>query len=57
MDGFGERRVDCGGCGGCIVGSWGEDVWGKEVQEEGEVWGGEDGEGFDEDVGCGFVTG
>ena len=30
---------------------------GEEVEEEGEVWGGKDGEGFDEDVGCGFVAG
>lgn len=28
---------------------------GEEVQAEGEVGGGEDGEGFDEDVGCGLV--
>ena len=54
MDGFGERCVDCGGGGGSI---WGENVRGKEVEEEGEVGGGEDGEGFDEDVGCGFVAG
>ncbi len=38
-------------------GGRGEDVWGEEVQAEGEVGGGEDGEGFDEDVGYGFVAG
>lgn len=30
---------------------------GQEVEAEGEVGGGEDGEGFDEDVGDGFVAG
>ena len=30
---------------------------GEEVQAETEVRGGEDGEGFDEDVGCCFVAG
>lgn len=30
---------------------------GQEVEAEGEVRGGEDGEGFDEDVGDGFVAG
>lgn len=57
MDGFRERCVNCGGRGGRVVGSWGEDVWREEVQEEGEVRGGEDGEGFDEDIGCGFIPG
>lgn len=52
MDGFGE-----GGVGGAEggVGGRGEDVGGEEVQAEGEVGGGEDGEGFDEDVGGGLV--
>jgi len=34
-----------------------EDVGGEEVEEEGEVGGGEDGEGFYEGVGDGFVAG
>jgi len=29
----------------------------EQVEEEGEVGRGEDGEGFYEDVGCGFVAG
>ena len=29
---------------------------GEEVQAEGEVWGGEDGEGFDEDGGYGVFV-
>ena len=32
-------------------------MWGKEVQAETEVGGRENGEGFHEDVGCGFVAG
>lgn len=52
LDGFGEGGVGWGGGGGR-----GEEVRGQEVQAEGEVWGGEDGEGFDEDVGDGFVAG
>ena len=32
-------------------------MWWEEVEGEREVWGGEDGEGFDEDVGDGFVAG
>lgn len=47
LDGFGEgvdwRRDEC--------------VRGEEVQAEGEVRGGEDGECFNEDVGDGFVAG
>ena len=57
MDGFGERRVNCRGGRGRIIGSWGEDVWRKEMQQEGEVRGRKDGEGFDENIGCGFVAG
>lgn len=61
MDGFGEGGVRCGR--GVVVvvvvglglGGGGEDVWGEEVEAEREVGGGEDGEGFDEDVGCGLV--
>lgn len=34
----------------------GEDVGGKEGETEAEVGAGEDREGFDEDVGCRFVT-
>ena len=34
-----------------------EDVWRKEVEAKGEVWRWEDGEGFDKDVGGGFVAG
>ncbi len=49
LDGFGQGRV--GGVGGR-----GEDVRGEQVQAEGKVGGGEDGEGFDEDVGDGFVA-
>ena len=32
-------------------------MWGEEVQAEGEIGGGEDGHGFYEDVGYGFVAG
>jgi hypothetical protein len=32
-------------------------VWGEEGQTQGEVGAGEDGEGLDEDVGDGLVTG
>jgi hypothetical protein len=32
-------------------------VWGEEVEGEREVWGGEDGERFDEDVGDCLVAG
>jgi hypothetical protein len=32
-------------------------VWGEERQTQGEVGAGEDGEGLDEDVGDGLVTG
>lgn len=46
-----------GGGGGGGGGGEGEDVGGEEVEAEGEVWGREDGEGFDEDVGDGFVAG
>lgn len=57
LDGFGEGgvrlRKGCGGGGG----RRGEDVGREEVEAEGEVRGGEDGEGFDEDVGDGFVAG
>lgn len=56
LDGFGERGVwDLEGEGGGR--GRGEDVWGEEVEAEGEVGGGEDGEGFDEDVRDGFVAG
>ena len=48
-DGFGEGVGR--GAGGV------EDVGGEEVEEEGEVGGGEDGEGFYEGVGDGFVAG
>jgi hypothetical protein len=54
LDGFGEGRVACcwesGGCG-----DWGEDVWREEVESEGEVGGGEEGERLDKDVGDYFV--
>lgn len=32
-------------------------MWGEEVEAEGEVRGGEDGEGFGEDICDGFVAG
>ena len=46
-----------GGGGGGGGGGEGEDVGREEVEAEGEVRGREDGEGFDEDVGDGFVAG
>lgn len=56
LDGFGEGRVAGGGeSRGRRNGL--QDVRRKEVQAEREVGGGEDGEGFDEDVGDGFVAG
>lgn len=54
LDGFGEGGVGGGRGGG---GGRGEDVGREEVEAEGEVRGGEDGEGFDQDVGDGFVAG
>jgi hypothetical protein len=54
--GFREGRVaGCRERGGGGYGS--EDVRWEEVEGEGEVWSGEDGERFDEDVGNGFVPG
>lgn len=52
MDGFGK-----GGVGGAErgVGGRGQDMGGEEVETEGEVGGGDDGEGFDKDVGGGLV--
>ena len=44
----GEEWVGRGGCA--------EDVRGQEVQGEGEVWRGKDGEGFGEDGGDGVVA-
>ena len=48
----------------CAGGGWAvgfvcccEGVGGEEGEAEAEVWGGEDGQGFDEDVGCCFVAG
>jgi hypothetical protein len=56
--------LDCFG-EGCIASCWErrgggdrlEDMCWEEVQAEGEVWGGEDGEGLDEDIGDGLVAG
>ena len=54
LDGFGEGRVArCWESGGC--GDRGEDMWREEVQSEGEVGGGENGERFDKNVGDYFV--
>ena len=54
LDGF------CEGAGGGRAGglgfAGGEDVGGQEGEAEAEVWTGEDGEGFDEDVGCAIVA-
>lgn len=54
LDGFGEGGVEEGG--GRAAGWGGEDVRREEVQAEGEVGGGEYGEGFDEYVCDGLVA-
>lgn len=46
--GGGEQWVGGRGCA--------EDLWGEEVEAEGEVGGGKDSEGFDEDGGYGVVA-
>lgn len=52
MDGFGKGSVGGAEWG---MGGRGQNVGGEEVETEGEVGGGDDGEGFDEDVGGGLV--
>ena len=54
LDGLGQGAG--GGCGAVLlrVARLGEDVGGKEGEAEAEVGGGEDGEGFGQDVGRGF---
>ncbi|KAL9606916.1 MAG: hypothetical protein Q9167_008111, partial [Letrouitia subvulpina] len=58
LHGFGQRGVAGrgGGAGADAAGARGQNVRRQEVTGEGEVWGREHGEGFDEDVGDGLVA-